>query len=214
MTAIALANIRRFFRSYLQQEMYHLEVMHALAEGLPWYVPNEGLEAIPVALAQAVFGFDEVSFMADGPPAVPYAELAAHLKQCIDSETTICLVEPPLQLSQLPEPLSEPLSICHADERDTAVLGATADSDHHQRRWILRWRRLYPNSGEMQLFLFDIDNDRVYLTPSASKTRTFADLLAELAAVLPVEALYEPEQRLGCFRAMASSALRPVLPGQ
>ena len=73
-----------------------LNVMHALAEGLPWYVPGTDLEPIQAALVQVVFGFDRVSFMADAPLGVPYDELVAHLRDCIDSGLMIRLGDQPL----------------------------------------------------------------------------------------------------------------------
>jgi hypothetical protein len=203
MTAPGLGNIRRFFRSYLFQEIHHLEVMHALVDGLPWYVPNPELGSIQVALAEAVFGFDQVRFIADAAPEQSYAELAAYLLHCIKNESMLCFGDQLLQLTNLPESLHAPVWIRPTAVCDTAVLSTAADQDAERGRWILRWRPLYPNSGGVQLFLFDIDNDRVYLTPSLSKTRLFADLLADLTSVLPLQALYEPELRLGRFRAMA-----------
>lgn len=207
MAAPAFGNIRRFFSGYLFKEMHHLNVMHALAAGLPWYVPGTDLEPIQAALVQAVFGFDRVSFMADTPLAMPYDDLVAHLRHCIDSGLMIRLGDQPLQLNNLPEPLCHPVTIHLAGEADTAVLCSMADPGAGHERWILRWRRLHPNSGAMQLFLFDLTADRVYLTPSLARTTAFADLLADLTAVVSLQALYEPGLRLDRFKAMAAAAV-------
>ena len=180
-----------------------MEVMHALVDGLPWYVPNAELDPLQAALAEAVFGFDQVRFIADAAPQQSYVELVAHFRHCIANESMLCLGDQRLQLTNLPEPLRAPVWIRPATDCDTAVLSTTADQDDERGRWILRWRPLYPNNAGIQLVLFDIDNNRVYLTPSLSKNDLFADLLADLTSVLPLQALYEPELRLGRFRAMA-----------
>lgn len=208
MVAPAFGNVRRFFRSYLFKEMHHLDVMHALVEGLPWYVPGTELEPIQAALVQAVFGFAQVSFMADDPLAMPYAELVAHFRHCIDSRAMIGLGDQPLLLNNLPEVFCESVVIRAAGLADTAVLYPTAEQD--QTRWVLRWRRLHPTGGNMQLFLFDLAEDRVYLTPSLARTTLFADLLADLAAAVPLQGLYEPEFRLDRFREMTAVAVSGV----
>lgn len=208
MGAPAFGNVRRFFRSYLFKEMHHLDVMHALVEGLPWYVPGTELEPIQAALVQAVFGFAQVSFMADDPLAMPYAELVAHFRHCIDSRAMIGLGDQPLLLNNLPEVFCESVVIRAAGLADTAVLYPTAEQV--QTRWVLRWRRLHPTGGNMQLFLFDLAEDRVYLTPSLARTTLFADLLADLAAAVPLQGLYEPELRLDRFREMTAVAVSGV----
>lgn len=183
--------------------------MSALQGGLPWYISGPNLESIQAATVKAVFGFKEVNFLDDIPLAASYHEIEAHFQQCITSQSVLWFANHPLRLNNLPDFLREPVLILPAAEQNTAVLRSTFDQG--DGRWLLRWRRMFPNSGAMQLFVFDFHADQVYLTPSSSKTSVFADLLADLSSILPAEAMYLPEQRLNWFREMACSDLSSAL---
>lgn len=209
MTTIEAGNITHFFRRYLRKHIGHLEVMSALQEGLPWYISSPSLEPIQAAMVKAVFGFNDVIFLGDVPLVAPYEEIDSNIQQCINNQSIIHFANHPLQLSNLPDFLREPVLILPSAEQNTAVLCSTADQGHG--RWVLRWRRLFPNSGAMQLLVFDFNADHVYLTLSSSKASLFADLLADLATILSAEAIYVPEQRLQWFREMAYSDLSSAL---
>jgi len=202
----------RLFTTHKQHKLQSYQLVDALIKDLHRSIDDATHSAMALDLARSIFNIQHIDRL-HGPQWVNGEQFLVTYTSCLFNGSIIDLSADPFGFRNVPPDLAGPWVLEPLAGPNTACLKPQAATNFspEQRRFILLWYNNHSQRSDVCLYIFDLEQNRVYALPTYDFW-IYQDLLHIFQLTLPMPLWTDSNARANHFRSLPKADQLAHLP--